>query len=86
MPTVTRFYLSTNSALDAADVLLSPGRSVPNIAAGGARTGTTAVTIPATTTAGPYFLIIKADGDNTVGESLETNNGLARSIQVTAAP
>lgn len=86
LPTVTRFYLSTNSSFDAADLPLSPGRAVPNIAAGGASTGTTAVTIPATTAAGPYFLITKADGDNTLGEALETNNALARSIQVTAAP
>jgi subtilase family serine protease len=85
-PTVTRFYLSTNTVLDAADMALGPGRAVPSIAAGASNPGTTAVTIPATTAFGTYYLIVKADGDNAVGESYETNNVSARWIQVTAAP
>jgi len=85
-PTVTRFYLSTNTSLDAADVPLGPGRSVPGIAPGSSNAGTTAVTIPLGTAAGGYYLLVKADADNVVAESSETNNATARSIQVLAAP
>ncbi len=82
--TVTRFYLSTNAALDAADMVLGEVRAVPSVAAGTSNAGTTAVTIPTTTAVGSYYLLVKADGNNAVGESYETNNVSARWIQVTA--
>jgi subtilisin family serine protease len=85
-PTVTRFYLSTNTSLDAADVALGPGRTVPGIAAGASNAGTSAVTIPLATTAGAYYLLVKADGDNVVPESSEVNNVSVRSLQVLPAP
>ena len=83
--TTTRFYLSTNAALDAGDVLLTPGRPVPLLAGGASSAGSTPVTIPADTAPRSYYLFAQTDGDGAVAESSETNNGsTARLIQVTA--
>ena len=46
--TKTKFYLSANTTLDAADVLLG-SRAVPTLITGAASSGTTSVTIPAGT-------------------------------------
>ena len=81
---VTRFYLSVNALLDAADVVLAAGRGVPAVAAATSSTGSTPVTIPAGTAAGRYYILAKADGDGVVAEMSETDNVLSRSIQVTA--
>jgi subtilisin family serine protease len=78
----TRFYLSVNTTLDAADVALTGGRSVPALAAGATSTGTTTVTIPQGTDTGSYYLFAKADADTAVGETQETNNTTLRLIQV----
>jgi subtilase family serine protease len=84
--TSTRFYLSRNTTLDATDIALDALRDVPAIAAGASSAGTTSVVIPATTPAAFYYLLVKADGDNGVGESYETNNVMVRTMWVTAAP
>jgi subtilase family serine protease len=70
---VTRFYLSTNSYLDAPDIVLG-SRPVPSLAAGVSNSASTSVTIPAGTATGFYYLLAKADADDSVGESNETNN------------
>ena len=76
-----------NAVLDVGDLLLAPGRAVPGIGGGTSSMGSTSVTIPAGTAAGSYYVFAKADGDGTVGESLESNNAsAARLIQVTNAP
>ena len=80
----TRFYLSTNVSLDAADVVLDGSRSVPALAPGSSSSGATLVTIPAGTAAGTYYFFVKADGDGAVVESLEGNNISWRVIQLTA--
>lgn len=85
-PSVTRFYLSVNTALDAADVPLTPGRAVSNIAAGASSAGPTPVTIPDGTLPGKYYVLAKADGEDVVAEGLESNNVASRTIQITAAP
>ena len=69
----TRFYLSTNNVLDGGDVLLG-GRAVAALAAGASNTGSVALTIPAGTASGSYYLFAKADGDDALVETLETNN------------
>ena len=69
----TRFYLSTNSSLDGADVILG-SRVVPPLAAGASNTGSTSLTVPAGTTTGSYFVIAQADTANVVLESTESNN------------
>jgi subtilase family serine protease len=84
--TATRFYLSSNTTLDAADVLLAAVRPVPALAPAGSSTGSTLVMIPAGTAAARYYILAKTDGDETLAETSETNNVLSRSIQVTAAP
>lgn len=84
-PSTTQFYLSSNSTLDAADVLLSGSRAVPELATNATSSGSTVIAIPAGTAAGTYYVLAKADGDEQVEESLETNNArIVRSIQVTA--
>lgn len=69
----TRFYLSLNGQLDSGDTLLA-GRSVPALAGSTSSSGSTSVTIPATTADGAYYFIAKADGGDGVAESSETNN------------
>jgi subtilase family serine protease len=81
----TSFYLSSNGTLDASDVLIA-SRSVPELAAGAASSGSATMTIPPGTAAGTWYLIAKADAAGTVIETSENNNTYARSIQVSAAP
>ena len=64
---VTNFYLSTNASLDAADLLVA-SRPVSPLGAGLSETGTAPLVIPASTTAGTYYIIAKSDGDDTVPE------------------
>ena len=68
----TRFYLSSNPVLDAGDVLVG-SRGIPALGPDTESTGTTGVTIP-TGLGGTYYLIAKADADNTVVEIDEGNN------------
>jgi subtilase family serine protease len=77
----TRFYLSTNTALDAPDILLG-SRSVGALAAGASSTASTTVTIPDGTTAGSYYVIAQADGDQTVTETNEANNTAYASVTI----
>ena len=81
--TVTRFYLSTNGTLDAGDVLLG-GRSVAALAPGASDSGSVSLTIPAGTAMGTYYLIAKADGDDALPETSETNNTFLRILTVGA--
>jgi len=77
----TGFYLSTNTTLDAADIQLN-SRVVDALAAGASISGTTSLTIPATTTAGTYYIIGKADAEGVVPETSETNNTLYKTITI----
>ena len=79
--TVTEFYISANSILDASDILIG-SRGVPALGAGATSSGTTAVTIPPGTTAGTRYIIIKADAGGAVAETWETNNTLSKSIKI----
>jgi subtilisin family serine protease len=80
-PTRTQYFLSTNTTLDASDVLLG-GRDVPSLAAGASDPGTSSVMIPQGTAVGNLYIIAKADGEGTVTETSETNNIYAKSIQI----
>jgi subtilase family serine protease len=82
---VTNFYLSSNSTLDAADLFLG-SRNVSSLGAGLSEVGSAMLLIPVTTPAGSYFIIAKGDGPNAIAEALETNNTRAKSISITAAP
>ncbi len=79
--TVTKFYLSSNSALDVSDVLIG-SRDVPALGAGTSSTVSTTVTIPAGTSTGLWYLIAKADAEDGVSETFETNNTSYRTIQI----
>lgn len=71
--TATRFYLSTNLILDAADILLG-GRSVPPLPPNGSDAGSTSIVIPSSTATGTYYVLAQADADAIVAETMETNN------------
>src|SRR3990172_384306 len=77
----TSFYLSTDTTINTTAVLLT-GRSVGILAAGATSQVTTTVTIPATTLSGQYYLIVRADDNNAVGELSEDNNTLYKSITI----
>jgi subtilase family serine protease len=77
----TGFYLSADALVDAGDVRLA-GRTVPAMAAGASDSGPVTLTIPPATAPATYYLLALADDFGAVGESLETNNAMARSIQV----
>jgi subtilase family serine protease len=79
--TTTSYYLSTNSALDAGDLLLAT-RPVAALAAGASQTGQASVVIPATQATGTYYIIAKADHANVAAESHEANNTLSKTIRV----
>ena len=69
---VTTFYLSTTTTLDASAQLLG-NRTVPALEAGLTSTMTTTLNIPATVKPANYLLAV-ADGEDTVAEPLESNN------------
>jgi subtilisin family serine protease/uncharacterized membrane protein len=81
-PTTTRFYLSSNSVLDAGDTLLQGSRLVSALAPAASESAATTVAIPPSTAPGSYYVIAKADADNAIAETQEGNNTLARSIQI----
>ena len=78
----TRFYLSADAAFDAGDVPLAGARSVPGLAPGATSVGSTSLLIPSTSLTGSYYLIAKADGDNTAPETQESNNTTVKSLQI----
>lgn len=79
--TTTRFYLSTNASYDLGDVSLD-SRAVPSLATLQASTATTALTIPAETPPGAYYLVARADADGVVAEIHESNNARVRNITI----
>ena len=81
----TRFYLSTNLTVDAADIVLG-SRPVGALVAGASDTASSVLPIPASTAAGTYWLIALADATNTVTETTESNNTRVVSIRINAAP
>ena len=78
---VTAFYLSANSTLDATDVRLAPARAVGPLAAGAASDGAANVIIPEIAP-GAWFLIANADDDGLVDEMAESNNARIVSIHI----
>jgi subtilisin family serine protease/subtilase family serine protease len=84
-PSLTRYYLSSNTTLDATDLPIGT-RPVASLPEGQSDAGSTLLSIPSSTTAGTYFIIAKGDGENAIGESLESNNTRLKSISISAAP
>ena len=79
--TTLRFYLSTDPVPDAGDIVLG-SRAVPALAVGAGSPGSTTLSIPASLSAGPYYLIARADADGEVIEGNEDNNTRVVQIQV----
>ena len=77
----TRFYLSANASLDASDVLLGE-RGVPALAGGASNQATTSLAIPAGTAPGSYYVIVRADDPEAIGETAENNNVRTRVVRV----
>jgi len=75
---VVRLYLSTNSTLDDADIVLDGDSAAPALGPGATSSETTSVTIPASLAAGTYYLIAKVDADGAVVETSESNNTRVR--------
>jgi subtilisin family serine protease/subtilase family serine protease len=82
---VTSFYLSSNSTLDAGDLLLG-SRAVSSLGPGLSQVGPAALAIPVSTPAGSYYIIAKSDGPDAIAEALENNNTRTKTITITAAP
>ena len=80
---VTQYFLSANTVLDAADVLLGV-RSVPALPAATGNSGSLILVIPEGTAGGTWYLIAKADAEARVGETVESNNTVVRSIAIGA--
>ena len=80
----TRFYLSSNTLLDAADTIIG-SRTVPPLSAGGSDAGGAALTLPAGTAPGGYYVIAQTDAAGAVAETTEYNNTRASSL-VTVGP
>ena len=82
--TTTKYHLSTNPTFDAAADVVLASRAVPLLATGVSSVGPqTAVTIPPGTAAGNYYILAIADADNTVAESNENNNVIAKPLTIT---
>ncbi|NKE67293.1 peptidoglycan DD-metalloendopeptidase family protein [Ramlibacter sp. RBP-2] len=80
-------YLSTNSTISTADVLLASD-AVGAIGAGSWSSENATVTIPDTTAAGTYYIGVVADYDAAISESNETNNpspGVALTVTAPAS-
>ena len=78
---LTQFYLSTNSTIDASDILLG-SRSVPALAGGSSSYGSTTVLIPEGTAIQRWYVIAIADGEGIISETSESNNTYIRSIRI----
>ena len=72
-PTSTKFYWSTDSILDAGDVLIH-SVAENSVLTGATLSGTTTVTYPTPLTQGIYYLFYVADGDSNIVETREFNN------------
>jgi subtilase family serine protease len=78
---IVRFYLSTNTSVDAGDVQLGATQAVPALAPDGSASATTQVPLPSGMT-GSFYLLMVADAGQAVTEASESNNVAARVLQL----
>ncbi len=69
----TAVYLSTNIGVDSSDILLGT-HTVPPLAAGASSSTTSMFLVPPTAVTGTYYVLARADANDEVVESSETNN------------
>ena len=82
------FSLSTNTTYgDGDDVAITATRTVTSLASGASSVNTTALTVPATTPLGTYYVCATADSGHTIAESNETNNSVCTgtTVQISGA-
>jgi len=78
-----RIYLSANQIYDAADILLGTSHGhTADLAPNATHSNSQAVTIPAGTAPGNYFILVRADALGAVVESNEGNNVTAVALTV----
>ena len=82
----TSFYLSSDSVLDGADVLLGSRAVGPLTAAATSTAASTSLTIPLGTLDGLYYIIAKADGPDLITETNEANNTKTSATQINIGP
>ena len=82
----TRYYLSKDPAKGAGDILLSGARQLGVLPPFKFSTGTVAVTVPAGTAPGAYYLLACADDLGAVKQYDETNNCLSTASPITVTP
>ncbi len=78
---ITKLYWSSNSSYDTGDTYLGE-RAIPALAAGASNTGSTSVVVPSGTTTGTRYIIARADANNAVPETSESNNNKSKSIKI----
>jgi hypothetical protein len=79
----TRYYLSTDTNKNSADILLGGARAVPVLNFLASNTGSRSVTVPSGAALGKYYLIACADVGNKVAEFSELDNCKASTTKVT---
>ncbi len=81
-PSTTRFYVSANTSLEPTDTVLTTVQSVPPLAPSVTSSASITLEIPSTLMPGSHYVIAKADGDDVLFESSESNNTYARRFSV----
>ena len=69
----TRYFLSADQVKDGGDIALG-ARAIPTLLPTASSTSTVTVTLPTTVAAGTYYIFACADVNQSVYESVETNN------------
>jgi subtilase family serine protease len=77
---LVKYYVSTNTLLDAGDLPLDAVWNVPPLAANATVSGSILVTLPGVS--GKLYLLVVADGGGAVAEFNEANNVVARPITI----
>ena len=75
-------YVSSSNVYDGGAQLLATRRVTAGLAPGAVSTAITSVALPDTLTAGPYFVIVRADSAGEIGEANENNNSVAAGVTV----
>lgn len=79
-------YISTDAVLDAGDVQNGTIQTGNFVAGFSVQNVVGATAVPASLSAGQYFLIVKTDADGAVAESNESNNTVAAPFYISAGP
>lgn len=78
----TKYRLSLDATIDAADPILTGSRAVPSLNIATSSTGTITVTIPTNLPPGKYYLAACADDTGLIAEANEANNCRVSTITV----